>query len=97
MKSLNKKKKRNSEQVSLEDKNEKPKQEMKKFQTDSLLTTKNQGNSARNAKLQARLLKARQMAKKREEENKYKASDEIKLKAKQYEGKLPGNSANDQK
>ena len=79
------------------DKKENPKHEMKKYQTDSSLTTKSEKDSSRKHKLQDRLIKAKQKAKKREEENKYKQSDEIKSKAKQLEGKISGNGDDEQK
>ena len=70
--------------------------EKKKFLTDSYISTKqSEGDNDRKARLQSRLLKARQMAKKKEDSLKYKQSGEIKLKASLYEGKLPKIGSDD--
>ena len=80
-----------------EDEKEKPKTELKKFQTDSLLTSKTVVDTDRKNRMQARLLKARQMAKKKEESLKYKQSGDIKLRASMYEGKIPGSNTEENK
>ena len=65
------------------------KPEMKRFQTDLLKPTKTLSDNTeeRKAKLQSRLLKARQMAKKKEEP-KPRQSEQIKLKASMFERKI---------
>ena len=62
---------------------------MKRFQTDLLRPTKTLSDNTedRKARLQARLLKARQMAKKKEEP-KPRQSEQIKLKANMFEKKI---------
>ena len=65
------------------------KPEMKRFQTDLFRPTKTLSDNTedRKARLQARLLKARQMAKKKEEP-KPRQSEQIKLKANMFEKKI---------
>ena len=47
--------------------------------------------------MQARLLRARQMAKKNEENVKYRKSGDIQMRASVFEGKIPGNKPEDKK
>ena len=59
---------------------------LKRYQTDSILPTKGQDDPERKKKLQNRLLKARQLAKKKQEEAKYKKSNDINKRASVFEG-----------
>ena len=74
-------------------KKEEQKLEMKRFQTDLFKSTKvlSDNSDERKARLQARLLKARQTAKKKEEEPKSRQSQQIKLKASFFEKKILNN------
>ena len=80
-----------------EDEKEKPKFELKKYQTDSLLKTKTEGNTDKMKRMQTMILRARKMVKKKEEGLKYKQSEDIKLRARKYESKLQGSKTDENK
>ena len=90
----------NNENEKKEDEKENPKQEIKRLRTDSVLDTKPEVKNDRKNRLQARLMKAKQMNQKKEEEEKkekeiYKQSNSIKLRASLYESKF--NKKDEQK
>jgi hypothetical protein len=67
---------------------------MKKYLTDTVLTTKGQkeGKDDRKNRMSKRLMKAKEQAKKKEDESKFKKSDSITMRASLLESKLSSGS-----
>ena len=77
-------------------KEEKEAKGLKKFKTDSVLSTKGTGSSLKD-RMSKRLQMAKNNAKKKEEENKFRKSQKITMRASLLENKLNFNNTNDNK